>query len=193
MKSRIAAAIAAIALTACLLPEEFQATIQVAPTGEYTFSFDGTVAHVLAALEIKETGKLTLNDEAAFRSETASMLKDPIMKKARYIGNGRYDISIVERKSRTEPLHVLDYFRVEQDKEGNTVIRSVKLDEGMMADLRRLAIRPAGKLSVNLPRNAKVIESNEDSVSRLPDSDGGTYTWFVTVNDKAPTIKYKLR
>ena len=72
-----ATAVAALSLTACLVPEKFEASISFKPDGAYTYKYDGTAVHFLAAAAIKEKGRLPEKDEAGLKREAENAAKTP--------------------------------------------------------------------------------------------------------------------
>ncbi|MBU1064526.1 hypothetical protein KKC74_06925 [bacterium] len=58
----VAAAIIMMSLSACLLPEDFEANITVKRNGSYTFKYDGNLVFAMALSSIKE-GKFSKKDE----------------------------------------------------------------------------------------------------------------------------------
>lgn len=59
-----------------------------AANGDYTFSYDGTAMHAMAAAEEKKKGSLRE--------------KDPMMQSAEYLGHGRYQLKLLVKKKRAK-------------------------------------------------------------------------------------------
>ena len=45
--------VAALSLAACLLPEKFETSIRFKPDGGYSYKYDGTAVHFIAAAAIQ--------------------------------------------------------------------------------------------------------------------------------------------
>lgn len=88
--------VAALGLTGCLLPEKFEASVNFKPDGDYTYKYEGTAVHFLAAAAIKDKGGLQAKDEDALKREGEKAAKAPGVRKMAYRGNGRFDVQIDE-------------------------------------------------------------------------------------------------
>lgn len=56
-----------LGLSGCLVPEKFDASVNVKPDGSYTYKYDGSAVHYAAAAAIKEKGKLPEKDEVGLK------------------------------------------------------------------------------------------------------------------------------
>ena len=83
-----------LGLSGCLVPEKFDASVNVKPDGSYTYKYDGSAVHYAAAAAIKEKGKLPEKDEVGLKREAEKAAAAPGVKKIAYRGDGRYDVSI---------------------------------------------------------------------------------------------------
>lgn len=176
-------------LAGCLIPEKFAASVNVKPDGSYTYKYDGTATHALAAMAIKKSGALPSKDEDALRRDAEKASKAEGVRKLSYLGGGRYDLSIernLQIGQRAEPMNVIS---VAKDKEGVVTIAPIALKEKDKSGLRELGIKVDGTVEVRLPPNAQVISHN---ASGTPGMFSKAYTWKVGAIDQNPYIKFKL-
>jgi len=181
--------IAALSLAACLLPEKFEASVRFKPDGGYTYKYDGTAVHFMAAARIKEKGSLSAKEEDDLRRDAEKSAKTPGTKKVVYTGNGRYDVRIEEDLKPGQQVHTLKIFTITRDKEGAFVLAVPPMKEKDRDQLRSLGIKIDGKAEVFLPSNAKVLEHN---ASGTPGLLSKSYSWKIGAVDDRPTIRFIL-
>lgn len=179
----------AVSLTACLVPEKFEASIKVKPDGGYTYKYDGTAVHYLAAATIKEKGSLQEKDEAGLKREAEKAAKAPGVKKMAYEGEGRFDIQIDQELKAGQQINTLKIFTITRDKDGAFVITSPKMKDKDREQLKALGIKVDGKVEVFLPSNAKVLANNASST---PGMFSKAYSWKIGAVDDQPSIRFTL-
>lgn len=186
-----AMAVSAVLLTGCLIPESFKAKADFASNGDYTFSYDGTAVHAMAAAEEKKTGSLRAQDEEGLKSEATKMKKDPMVQSAEYLGHGRYQLKLLAKKKAGENLKMMDIFSVTHAKDGVITISSPKLSAKDVQELTKLGIKIDGTLEVVLPKNATIISHNATSEPKFFGL-FGTYAWKIGSLEQRPEMKIKL-
>lgn len=191
-KSMLALAAAAALLTGCLIPEKFAAKADFQPDGSYTFSYNGSVVHGMAAMALAKTGKLSAKDDAALEGEVANMKRSSDVRAVTYKGNGRYDIVLDAKRSKGQALDVQGIVSVKTGTDGVTTISSPEIDEKSRKNLSQLGIRIDGTLDITLPKNAEVISHNATSAPRLFGL-VGTYSWKLGSTDQRPMMKFRLK
>lgn len=182
----------ALALTACLVPERFTAKVNIQPEGSYSYSYNGTAIHAMAAMQVKKGGGLSAKDEASLKAEAEKLSKASEVKRAAYTGEGRYELQIEGKKNAGEKLHLLDILAVSQDKDGVITIASAEVKQKAAKDLIELGIKINGTLEVSLPKNAEVISHNATST---PQFFGmfGAYSWKIGTIDQRPVMRVRLK
>ncbi len=90
-------------LSGCFIPEKFTALIEVAPDASYDYRYAGTAVYALAAAEIKKSGVLSAKIDGDLRAQAKAMTKDKDIRSANYIGNGRYELVIEEKREPVNP------------------------------------------------------------------------------------------
>jgi hypothetical protein len=100
----VAFAASVVLLSSCLIPESFNAKADFASNGDYTFSYDGTAVHAMAAAEEKKTGSLRAKDEEGLQAEATKMKNDPMVQSVEYLGHGRYKLKLLAKKKAGENL-----------------------------------------------------------------------------------------
>ncbi|QJQ03090.1 hypothetical protein C798_23525 [Herbaspirillum rubrisubalbicans Os34] len=184
-------AVSAVLLTGCLIPESFKAKADFASNGDYTFSYDGTAVHAMAAAEEKKTGSLRAQDEEGLKSEATKMKKDPMVQSAEYLGHGRYQLKLLAKKKAGENLKMMDIFSVTHAKDGVITISSPKLSAKDVQELTKLGIKIDGTLEVVLPKNATIISHNATSEPKFFGL-FGTCAWKIGSLEQRPEMKIKL-
>lgn len=96
-------------LTACWIPEKFNAKITVDKDGSYTFVYDGIITYAMAAAAHAE-GSFSKKDEKEFEEWiTDEFQKDPDIKTAKYIGRGRYQILYKKSGTVDKPFYLAKF------------------------------------------------------------------------------------
>jgi hypothetical protein len=178
-------------LTACLIPEKFNAKIAINPDASYTVNFNGTMAHVLALAQKVKGGKITDKDEQALKAEADKLSKSQDFKKAVYKGDGRYEIEIVSNKAAGQ-LFKMDTFAVQTDKDGVMTISAIEVKEKDMKMFSELGLKMDGVLEVSLPKNAEIISHNAMSTPSFFGLLGG-YSWKIGSINARPMMKVKIK
>ena len=183
-------ALLTLSLTGCLVPEKFVAKVEIQSDGGYSYRYTGTAVHALAAAQIKKTGSLSEKDDAGLKAEADKMAKGQDVRRAAYLGKGRYDLDIQGAKTSGQPVKVLQVLSVSTDKDGLITISSPELKGKEKTQLEELAIVVDGTLEVRLPKNAEVVSSNATSTPTLG---MGGYTWKIGKVDQRPVMKVRLK
>ncbi len=181
--------LAAVFLGGCLVPEKFNASITVKPDGGYTYRYDGTAVHYMAAAAIRKQGSLSSKDDAGLAREAEKAAGNPGVKKIRYTGNGRYDLTIDQDLKAGQQPQTLKIFTFTQDREGIYTIGAAALKPKERDELRSLDIRTNGRFEVVLPANAKVLSQNASSVPGLLSK---SYGWKIGSAEEQPSIRFTL-
>lgn len=191
-RSLVALAAATALLTGCLIPEKFAAKANFQPDGSYSFSYNGTAVHGMAALGLAKTGRLSAKDDSAFEQEVPKLKRNPDVRAVSYKGNGRYELNLEAKRAKGQPLNLLDIVKVSTGKDGVVTISSPEMNEKNKKDLSQLGIKVDGTLDVTLPKNAEVISQN---ATGTPTFFGlfGTYSWKIGSVDQRPMMKFRLK
>lgn len=178
-----------VSLAGCLVPEKFEAAVDVRPDGSFVYKYTGTAVHALAAAEFAKAGKLTDKDEAQLKADTAKMAQWKSMKKLDYLGRGKYNLQIEEERKLGQQVESLKIFSVTKESDGPIVVAGQILKSKEKSDLAALGIKIDGSLEVRLPANAKVLETN---ATGTPGFLSKAYCWKIGGVDKQPIIKFVL-
>lgn len=179
-------------LSGCLVPEKFDAKIDVNPDAGYSVRYTGTAAHAMAVMQMVTSKKpLSAKDEAALNQEAMKMAARPGVKKSTYVGDGRFAIDVEEVHKAGTPTNLLGMIQVSTDRDGVMTISSPQLSEKNRAELDSLGLHVDGKLNVTLPKSAEVISSNATS---SPKFFGlfGAYSWKIGSLDKPLMMKIRF-
>lgn len=185
----VACAAACAALSGCLVPEKFQASVQFKPDGGYTYKYNGTAVHFLAAAAIKEKGALPAKDEAGLEREAEKAARVLGVKKMAYTGQGRYDVQIEQDLKPGQQVSTLKLFTITREKDGSFVVAAPAMKDKDRDNLLSLGIKVDGTAEVALPANAKVLSHNAD---KTPGVFSKAYTWKIGSLDAKPTIRFSL-
>lgn len=189
---RAACALAILSvLSGCLVPERFQAQVAIHEDGSYTYRYDGTASHLLAAMQLKKSGSLDAKDEANLKAEAFKTAKAPGVKKVTYLGGGRYELATEQeiKPGQTGRQAILNLVNVRKEKDGSFTMASPPIKEKDLTELKSLGLKIDGSLEVKLPSNAKVLEHNADSAPGLLSK---AYSWKIGSADVRPLLKFKL-
>jgi hypothetical protein len=195
MKSRLIAACLTVSVlvSGCLVPEKFAAKADFQADGSYAFTYEGTMVHGMAAMQMAKTGaKMSAKDEQMFEKEALLLRKKPDVRDAQYKGNGRYQLSLESKRKKGEPLSAFDIFKVKTDPDGVTTVSSAELSPKQKKELEQLGIKVDGTFELSLPKSAEVISHNATSTPKLFGMVGG-YAWKINGVDQRPLVKFKLR
>lgn len=179
----------ALALAGCLVPEKFVASISMKSDGSYTYKYDGSAVHALAAAEIKQSGALSSKDDVAFKKEAEKTSKAKGVRKFSYLGAGRFDLSVERDMQIGQMMDVIKVVSVTKDKSGVITIAPDNLTPKDEKELAGLGIKVDGTVEVRLPSNAQVISQN---ATATPGLFSKAYSWKIGALDQRPSIKFKL-
>ena len=182
-------------LTACLIPEKFEAKIDIKSDGSYFFVYDGTLALGIA-LDAVEKGKLDAKTEADLQKLTAELKKDPVFKKVDYIGKARYKVLVEKHGQAGETYHFISkeskIVSIIPQKDGTVSISAMKLDKKLIDQLATLGSKIDGSLSVSLGSGVKVVSHNASSEPSFFGMLGG-YKWSIKSPDQLPNMVVKTK
>lgn len=182
-------------LTACLIPEKFEAKIDIKSDGSYSFAYDGTLALGIA-LDAVEKGKLDAKTEADLQKMIVELKKDPAFKKVEYIGRARYKVQVEKLGKAGETYHFISreskIISITPQKDGTVVISAMKLDRKLIDQLAALGSKIDGSLSVSLGSGVKVVSHNASSEPSLFGM-LGSYKWSIKSPDQVPSMVVKFK
>ncbi len=146
----------------------------------------------MAAMQLVRAGTLTAKENESLARETATFQRDPDVKKANYLGNGRYELVLESKRKKGEALNVLGVLKVGTGQDGIITIASGELDKNGKKQLSEMGIKLDGTLEVTLPKNAEVLSHNATST---PSFFGllGSYSWKIGNIDQRPLMKIRLK
>ena len=178
-----------IILSGCWIPEEFETVITVKKDGSYTFTYEGKLANFFA-LAADVEGKLGKDEEAELKKDVEKLKQEPGFKKVRYLGKGRYQISVEIQGKAGENYYFLSkdmkLFSVEAG-EGTLKISAYHPSEKDLQQLNAVGAKMDGVLMVTPDKNVKVLEHNADKI----DKKTGSYQWTIKSFSSEPLIIFK--
>lgn len=180
---------AVLSLSACLVPEKFEASVRFRPDGSYTYKYDGAAVHFLAAAAIKEKGSLPAKDEEGLKREAEKAAKAPGVQKMVYVGSGRFDVRVEEEVKAGQQVHTLKVFNIRRDKDGTFELAVPAMKDKDREQLRSLGIKVVGTAEVFLPANAKVLQHNATGTPGLLSK---SYAWKIGSVEDRPMIRFTL-
>lgn len=186
------AALSAVFIAGCLVPEKFTALIAIKPDGSYEYAYAGTAAFAPALAQIQKAGKLSDKDEAGLKGEAEKMKRDTDVRRADYLGGGRYDLLVQGQKNAGQQLRLFDFLNVRTDREGVITISSPEINARTRKELGELGIKIDGTLEVKLPKNAEILSHNASSTPRFFGM-FGAYKWKIGSPDQQPMMKLRLK
>ncbi len=193
MKKNLAA-VALISLlllvSACLVPENFVAMIDLDKKGNFQFTYNGTIVFVPFM-----QGNPSKKDIAGIKSQLA---KDPGFKKIEYQGNGRYQVSYHKAGRADKPFYffgkeamVMSLMSNQKGWDWDVHIQGLRLSPAQVREYRKMGVKMEGELQVRT--DAQVMSHNATEPPKSMD-DHKIYTWKInSPKDPAPDIWIKLR
>jgi hypothetical protein len=177
------------ALTGCLVPEKFAASITIKPDGSYNYKYDGTVKNVLAVQAIKAKGSLSSKDEAQLKADVEKGAKSKGIKKLNYLGEGRYELIMDQELALGQQTEIMPVVTVKKAKDDVITIAATELKQKDREAMDQMGIKIEGMVEVRLPSNAQVITHN---ASGTPGLFNKAYAWKVGSLGQALNITFKL-
>ena len=176
--------IASLFLAGCLLPEKFESKVDIKKDGSYTLTYDGTVAFAPALKK-----KISPKDEKKLVNMVKKIKKDPNVKEAKYLGNARYQITMLQKKKAGEKAYFFDKRAniISVIPNGKSItISTKKLAKRDLAAIKKLNFKVDGKIVVSIPDNMKFEGTKPDSTPTLG---FGNYEWNIDSFNKSINIK----
>jgi hypothetical protein len=178
-------------VTGCWIPEEFETAITVKKDGSYTFTYEGKLANVFALASDKE-GKLGKKEEAELKKDVEKLKQEPGFKSVKYMGKGRYRVSVAIQGKAGENYHFLSkdmkLFSVESGNEGTLKISAYRASEKDLQQLNAIGANMDGILSVTTETGVMVLEHNADKIQKKTN----TYQWTIKSFSSEPFITLKM-
>lgn len=178
----------ALLLGGCLVPERFEARIEVTPRGAYHVYYEGTVQHYDAATRRGRLGPLLT---AEIEHELRHWDRTPGVQTFEALGQGRYRLRSHEQLRPGQRSRIFPdlYFQTVQRGVFELTLADARLSE--LRQMREIGMPIEGRIAVRLPPNAEVVSDNAD---RRPGwkvfSD---YVWHLDVQGDAPRLRFRLR
>lgn len=181
----------AAATSACLIPEEFSATVTIEEDGAYSFAFNGTAVDLIS-LTVASEGESPPGHDASLEELAEEIAQEPGFESVEYVGNGRFELSYQVENSTGSSMTFIEgtpYFRI-SSRDGLFEVGTVDAREQELNQLRQIGATIDGQLSVKVPRGMEVIEHNAD---RTPRFFGlfGDYEWDIQSFDTTPLIRIR--
>ncbi|WP_240933036.1 MAPEG family protein [Diaphorobacter sp. HDW4B] len=179
-----------IMLGACMVPEKFTAEIDYQADASYSYKFAGTAVDVPAIVQLAKLGGLNEKAKQDLDNEAIKIRSNPEVKKAVYVGNGRFELQSEGKRAATESTHLFNFLQIVTDPNtGVTTIASNAVKEGNLKELSSLHIQPNGTLKIHLPSNAKVLSHNAHST---PLFGKGDYAWKIQELSERPVMTVRF-
>ena len=186
-------AVLVLLVTGCWIPEDFDVAVKIDKDGNYTFTYDGTLAFAPALAAAKQKG-LSERDEAQLRKKAQEMKQESDFKEVRYLGEGRYKVLVQKTGNAKEPYFFLsrelNIFTIQPLKDGSVQISAVRPGKADIQQLNMIGAKMAGTLKVSVARGVKVLKHNAQSEPKFFGLLGG-YKWEIKSPDANPMIIVK--
>jgi hypothetical protein len=177
-------------MSACWIPENFNAKVALNNDGSYTFTYDGTLTFGLA-LAASAQGQLTAKDEIEFKKEEATLRKELGFKNVTYNGRGRYKV-VVEKCGKPGeqyyfPSREMQFFADRPQQNHTVLVSGVRPKAEDIQQLKQIGAKIAGTLSVSVGSGLKVLKQNAQSQPGIW-TPFGSYKWRIDSPDADPVI-----
>ncbi len=197
IKQRILVGVSCLAiglsLSACWVPEEFHATLDIEEDGSYTFVYDGVLTYAVAAAAAAE-GKLDKKTELELKGAEEELRQDTSFKKVNYLGEGRYQVGYELSGGADDAFAFLSeelkIISLRRNDSGGLEVAGLELKEEDVQKFDEIGIEVDGVLEVKT--DAEVIAHN------APDTPFlfgllGSYKWTInSPKDPAPSMQVRI-
>lgn len=188
------AVLASSALTGCYLPEQFNADLTFAKNGTSVFNYDGTIVAFFALGEQESKGKVSEQTDKMARNDEASFKKESDVKSVSYIGDGRYKVSATKNYAPlTKRTDVAGLIEMGPDASGNIVVKG-KYTNDLQKIAKSAVYKLDGNISVELPGNAEVVQSNGKASFNFFGLMPTKHQWKIDkANKVTPLLVFRLK
>ena len=187
-------ALAAILLSSCFIPDNYDLTIDVQKDGSYTFNYEGEFNYA-PAMEAVINGEYDEKAEEDLQEIIEDLKESEGFEKVKDLGKGKIKIEVNATKDDGSDYYFLDkdlrFFSVVNDDEGQLIITGFNVDENSKNEVDKFNTKLKGKLTVTLPKKMKVKSDNADMKIKL-DKKKVQYEWYLDVNSEKPEMVIKL-
>lgn len=179
-------------LSACLLPEQFEAKVTLAKNGSYFFSYQGTLIHA-QAYAAAQKGELTAKDEEAHKQDMLKLAREAGYSKIEYQGKGKYKVQ-VEKSGQAEESYAFaskdsKFFAIVPQIDGTLMASGPRLETKALQDLQSLNTKLDGQLTITVESGAKVVKHNAHSEPSIFGMFGDRqYKWHIKSAQVPPFI-----
>ncbi len=185
--------LAAILLSSCFIPDNYEAEVWVHKDGSYEFFYEGELHYAPAVEKIRngEFGEEELDDMLDIEED---LFESDGFMDAEYIGDGKFRIDVVMPLMPGEDYHFISedivIFSFKHDEDGNLVIKGHELDEDNLAAVRSLGIKMEGELVVRADKGVKIKSNNADQ-KKKDKKKRTSYIWKLNIDSPIPEMKIK--
>ncbi|MDD5062507.1 MAG: hypothetical protein PHN44_09555 [Candidatus Marinimicrobia bacterium] len=180
-------------LSSCFIPENFTTKVQVRKNGDFIFIYNGNLAFAPALSAIKE-GSISKKDEKSLKDWVTELKKDPDFKAVRYIGDGRYKVTVEHTGKAGEKYHFISkdmkIFSIESQPDRTLKISAFELTEKDLSQLQAIDAKVSGNLNVSVEKGVQIVKHNAD-IQPKTFNPYGDYQWVIKKPGQAPLIILK--
>ncbi|KAA0580312.1 hypothetical protein FZ983_12040 [Azospirillum sp. B21] len=184
------AAAAVLALSGCLLPNDYSATVTLDSARTWTATFDGKATHLLAYQQYVQYPQLAAKSDEEMERNVRELHKVRGVKSAKHLGKGVLALSLEDRGTVAPGASAglpLDFLRVASGADGREITLSSKeIPDREIRQVKGAGLTSVGDVCVRTP--LRVIDHNADETPSKP---GGCYLWkrFDVLSGKRLNIK----
>lgn len=186
-----------LSLSACWLPEKFDAELKVENSGATHFNYDGTLTYAMALAAEKE-GELNAKDEKEIAGLSQKLKESKLFTSVDYLGKGRFKVQSKLQKKLGEPFYFLgkngvNFFSVTTNPSNPKIlhIKGVKITPKGLKQFKEIGAKVEGSFTVKLGGDIKVLKHNAQSEPKWWGF-VGDYEWKIKSPDEQPMMDIKL-
>lgn len=180
-----------LALSGCFIPEKFDAKITFNEDTTFNYTYDGTIINAMAAAEKQKTGSLPEKSKAAYSELADALKKDPATKSVSQVNDITYKVSMEKKNQPSMRASIMDFIKVKKDPAGVITVFTPKFSEKDLKQLKDLGVNVDGNLTITLPKNAELIESNANSKPFFGAQN--SYSWKIKKVEEPVSLKFKFK
>jgi len=193
-RSMLFITLAAILLSSCFLPDNYELTIDVQKNGSYTFTYEGEFNYA-PALEAEIKGEYNDEAEEDLQEIIVELKESEGFESVKDLGKGKIKVEVKVEKDADEDYFFLskdlEYFAVKHNDDNEMIITGFEMQDDEKASIDEFNTRLEGKMTVLLPKKMKVSSHNADIKEKL-DKKTMAYTWELDYSSEKPEIIIKL-
>ena len=193
-RSILCLALAAILLSSCFIPDNYDLTISIKKNGSYTFEYDGELNYA-PVMEAFIEGEVDDEVKVDLQEVIDGLKEKEEFKKVKDLGKGKIKVEVLVKNDAGVDYYFLEkelkYFSIEYNNDNELTVSGFEVQEDSKAEIEKFSTRLEGKITVVLPKKMKVTSHNADKKEEV-NKKNMAYIWELDYTSEKPEIIIKL-